>query len=234
MEGMKNWIGTAVAGLNSSATCTVRGAISFNSSTHLPPSAGSLTVNPRDVAAGMRKVRSEATADRIRYACEHDGNCPCLVGKGADHGRGHTEDRIGPQIDQLFCQHPHLIRVTGAPAKFDPEIAAFRPPQLRERTSEHCEPRLRNRVVLRIAHQHADQPHLVALLRVCRKRPHRHRATKERDEFPPPHASPNSEDGSLSHRTGAVVRHSKLAPPMSQLSQSRHFDRGVTSTASPQ
>src|SRR6516165_6496191 len=41
MEGMKYWIGTVVAGLNSNATRTVRGAISFNSSTHLPPSAGS-------------------------------------------------------------------------------------------------------------------------------------------------------------------------------------------------
>jgi hypothetical protein len=41
MEGMKYWIGTVVDGLNSNATRTVRGAISFNSSTHLPPSAGS-------------------------------------------------------------------------------------------------------------------------------------------------------------------------------------------------
>src|SRR6516165_11544481 len=41
MEGMKYWIGTVVAGLNSNATRRVRGAISFNSSTHLPPSAGS-------------------------------------------------------------------------------------------------------------------------------------------------------------------------------------------------
>src|SRR3984893_11295097 len=38
MEGMKDWSGTAVAGLNSNATRTVRGAICFNSSTHFPPS----------------------------------------------------------------------------------------------------------------------------------------------------------------------------------------------------
>jgi hypothetical protein len=53
------------------------------------------------------------------------------------------EDRIGPQIDQLFCQLPHRIRISGAPAKFDPEIAAFRPSQLRERSPERREPRLR-------------------------------------------------------------------------------------------
>jgi len=47
----------------------------------------------------MRKVRSEAAADRIRYAREHDRNCLRLAGKGAGYGRGHTEDRIGSQID---------------------------------------------------------------------------------------------------------------------------------------
>jgi hypothetical protein len=108
--------------------------------------------------------------------------CPRFAGKGGDHGRGHTQDCIGPQIDQLFCQSPHPIRITGAPAKFDPEIAAFSPPQLRERTQEHCEPRLRNPIALRIAHQHADQPHPVRLLRTCRKRPCS-RAAKQRDEL---------------------------------------------------
>jgi hypothetical protein len=38
--GMYNWGVGAVAGLNSIATCTVRGAISFNRPTHLPPIAG--------------------------------------------------------------------------------------------------------------------------------------------------------------------------------------------------
>src|SRR5215469_6042938 len=46
MEGRKNWSGTAVAGLNSSAMRTVRGAISFNSSTHLPPCSGVSAVKP--------------------------------------------------------------------------------------------------------------------------------------------------------------------------------------------
>src|ERR1700730_5950966 len=46
MEGMKYWGDTAVAGLNSNATRTVRGAISFNSCTHFPPSAGSLIMKP--------------------------------------------------------------------------------------------------------------------------------------------------------------------------------------------
>src|SRR6516164_7644966 len=59
MEGMKNWIGTAVAGLNSKATRTVRGAISFNSSTHLPPTAGSLTVKPVMLPPGCARFAAK-------------------------------------------------------------------------------------------------------------------------------------------------------------------------------
>src|SRR5260370_6530529 len=136
-----------------------------------------------DVTARLRKVRSEGAADRIRYAREHDRNCLRLAGKGADYGRGRTEDRIGLQIDQLFCQSLHPIRIIGAPAKFDLEIAAFSPPQLRERTPESCEPRLRNPIALRIGHQHADQPHPARLLPARRERPGRRRAAEQRDEL---------------------------------------------------
>src|SRR5215469_5981422 len=141
MEGMKNWIGTAVAGLNSKATRTVRGAISFNSSTHLPPTAGSLTVKPVMLPPGCARFAAKPLPIGS-VTREHDGNCARLVGKRADRGCAHTEDRVGPQIDQLFCERSVLIRISGAPAKFDPEIAAFRPPQLRERSPECCEPRL--------------------------------------------------------------------------------------------
>src|SRR5262249_35679558 len=140
----------------------------------------------------MRKVRSEAAADRIRYAREHDRNCLRLAGKGGGYGRGHTEDRIGPQIDQFFCHSPDPIRIIGAPAKFDPEIAAFSPPQLRKRTPESCEPRLRSPIALRIGHQHADQPHPVRLLRTRRKRPRNRRAAEHRDERAPFHSTTSS------------------------------------------
>src|SRR5262249_24872803 len=78
-----------------------------------------------DVTARMRKVRSEAAADRIRYACEHDRNRLRLAGKGAGCGRGHTEDRIGPQIDQFFCQSPYPIRIIGAPLIGSLDVAAI-------------------------------------------------------------------------------------------------------------
>src|SRR5215469_16418152 len=132
MEGMKNWTGTTVAGLNSNATRTVRGAICFNSSTHFPPSAGSplLVMKPVMLPPGCARFETK----------------PPPIGSDTPAntiGCAHTEDRIGPQIDQLFCQLPHRIRISGAPAKFDAEVAAFRPAQLRERSPERREPSLR-------------------------------------------------------------------------------------------
>src|SRR6266700_40699 len=133
-------------------------------------------------------IESIVSRSTTKYGRENDGNCPRLASKGADHGRVRTEDRIGPQIDQLFCQRPHSIRITGNPAKFDPEIAAFRPPQLRERPPESRQPRLRGRIALCIASQHADQPHSLGLLRVGHERPSDCRATDERDdELAPSH-----------------------------------------------
>ena len=87
----------------------------------------------------MREARGEAAADRVGNDRKHDRNRPCLAGKGGGRERGHREDRVGPEIDQLFCERPDPIRISGTPAKFDPEIAAFGPPQLRERTPERCD-----------------------------------------------------------------------------------------------
>src|SRR5215831_3647054 len=173
MEGMKYWIGTVVAGLNSNATRTVRGAISFNSSTHLPPSAGSpLTMKPVMLPPGCARfatkplpIGSDTPVNTI--------DCRRLVGKSGDHGRGYTQDGIGPHFDQFFGQHSHPVGITGSPAKFDPELAVFSPTQLCERTPERCQPRLRSPIALRIAHQHADQPRPVRLLRARCERPRR-------------------------------------------------------------
>jgi hypothetical protein len=76
----------------------------------------------------MREAFDEAAGDRIGYGREHDRNCPRLAGKCGDPGRGIAQDRVSSQIDQLFCERPRSIGVTGAPAKFDTQIAAFRPP----------------------------------------------------------------------------------------------------------
>src|SRR6516162_5261873 len=56
MEGIKNSSGTDVAGLNKSAARTVRGAISFNSSTHLPPCGVFSTVKPVMLLLGRARL----------------------------------------------------------------------------------------------------------------------------------------------------------------------------------
>ena len=185
-KSMKNCGGAAVAGLNRSATRTVRGAISFNSSIHLPPTAGSLVVKPVMLPPGRARlaakplpIGSATTANTIGIVRVSRASAPVT-------GVVTTEDRVGSQIDQLFCERLDPIRITGAPAKFDPEIAAFRPPQLRERIPERRDLRLRSRIALRKAHQHADQPHPFGLLRTRRDRPCR-RAAEECDELAPPH-----------------------------------------------
>src|SRR5262249_23953260 len=92
------------------------------------------------------------------------------------------------------CSRP--IRIGGAPAKFDPKIAAFRPPQLREPSPQSCNLRLRDRIILRIGHQHADQPHPVRLLRTRGERPDP-RAANKRGELAPPHAAPDTWDRTI-------------------------------------
>ena len=69
---MKSLGTTAVAGLNRSPTRAVRGAIAFNSSIHLPPTAGSLVVKPVMLPPGWAKlaakplpIGSDTTANTI-------------------------------------------------------------------------------------------------------------------------------------------------------------------------
>ena len=133
----------------------------------------------------MGEARREAAADRIGHDCEHDRNCPRLAGERAGHGRRLTDDCIGPQLDQLSCKSADPIRITSAPAQFDPEIAAFRPSELRKRASKRRDLRLRSRIALRKRHQHADQPDPVRLLRAHSEWPSDCRAPQKRYKFAP-------------------------------------------------
>ena len=76
--------------------------------------------------------------DRIEYVHENDWNFPGFVSKGDRHGCGMSEYRVGLQFDQLFCECVDSIRISSTPAGFNPEIAAFRPSQLHERSTERC------------------------------------------------------------------------------------------------
>src|SRR5262249_30734209 len=140
----------------------------------------------------MREAGCEAAADWIGYGREHDRNGPGLAGKGDNPGRAPTDERIGPQFDQLFCKRPEPIRITFGPAKFDPVITVFPPPQLLELIPECRNPNLPSRIALQKVHKHADSPNAPALLRPHHKRPRSHRAAKQRDERAALHLPPHS------------------------------------------
>src|SRR5262245_20974853 len=79
----------------------------------------------------------------------------------------------------------HRLRIGGVrPASIDPQIAAVHPAQFLQLLDERCALRPSFRIALRPAHQHADLPHPLGLLRARRERP-RSRAAEQRDELAP-------------------------------------------------
>src|SRR5207244_12368427 len=101
--------------------------------------------------------------------------------------------------------------MTGAKARFEPQIAAFLPSQLRKLVPECSNVRLRDRSVLRQVKQRANHLHRADLLRTCDERPCGCRAAEQPDELAPPHsitssASATSLSGIARPSAFAVVR----------------------------
>src|SRR5262245_56258928 len=74
-----------------------------------------------------------------------------------------------------------VVGLVQIPAMLDLHVAADRPAQLLQTLQERRAARLRHGIARRLAHEHADPPHALALLRARRERPHR-RAAEQRDE----------------------------------------------------
>ncbi len=79
------------------------------------------------------------------------------------------EDYVRLGGDQLFCEWLILTASAGGEASFDVNIAALGPSALFEPLPKRRKARLRFRVVFGVAHQHADAPHAVCLLRIGRR-----------------------------------------------------------------
>jgi hypothetical protein len=101
----------------------------------------------------------------------------------------------------------HQRRVARCPANVDPNVAAFHPPELLEFVSECGDEGPSLPVALGKAHQHADPPHPVALLRARCERPRR-RAADERDELAPVHSITSS---AVAIRRSGTLRPSAFA-----------------------
>src|SRR6516165_4602644 len=162
------------------------------------------------MATWARQALDEAATNRIGNHCKNDRDGARLLQQCSRGGGAVRKNEIGLQRDQLLREPLHHLRVGPGPAGVDPYVAAFRPPELLERFPKCCDPGLCFRVDLGIAHQHADSPHSVGLLRARRKRPG-HRAPDERDELAAAHsitssARASSDGGNSRSSAFAVLR----------------------------
>src|SRR5262245_46420070 len=102
----------------------------------------------------------------------------------------------------------HRLRIGGVrPASIDPQIAAVHPAQFLQLLDERSALRPSFRIALRPAHQYADAPHPLTLLRARRQRPGDCTA-EQRDERAPPHSITSSARASS---IGGTSRPSALA-----------------------
>src|SRR5215471_4347902 len=99
----------AAAGLNTIVTLATRGAISLSSSSHLPPSASSLTAKPVTLPPGRGK----------------------LATKPLPTGSATVAKTIGMLRVEFFRELSHQVRFSGRrPASVNPNVATLRPPEL--------------------------------------------------------------------------------------------------------
>jgi len=100
----------------------------------------------------------------------------CCQGRHCRAGKSH--DNVRPERDQ-FPRVFAKVRIASGPARVDANIGAVDPAQLLQSSQERRHAGLIYCIVRRRGQQHADAPHLLALLRARRKRP-RSRSAAER------------------------------------------------------
>src|SRR5215471_18070642 len=120
-----------------------------------------------------------------------DWYCVGLDSQCGQSRRSVDDDDVRCRAHQLFCQRMRAINVARGPVIVRPDVACFRPTQVLQRLAERRNARLCLRIALGKAHQHADPPHPLALLRARRERP-RSRRAEQRDELAPLHSSTSS------------------------------------------
>src|SRR5205807_1125705 len=101
---------------------------------------------------------------RIDRRHEHDWyGAACLLKRAHDRP-SRSQDDIRRERDQLRSVSAKAIEIAGAPAVFDPYVAADGPTQLGQPLRERCDAFQSSLIALDRAHEHADAPHALALL----------------------------------------------------------------------
>src|SRR6516164_9452829 len=141
------------------------------------------------VAARPRQTIDEAGADWIAGNREHDRHRPgCL--KHWPRSTAHGQDDIRRERDQFHRVFARVLDSACGPAIINPHVASIGPAQLLQALPERLSLGLSYRIVSGPAHEHADPPHPLRLLRASREWP-RCRATKRANELAPPHVLPS-------------------------------------------
>src|SRR5262249_6143496 len=136
-----------------------------------------------------------ACADRIGHDREHNRDSAGRLPQGRHGGARKSQDDFGLERDQFGRGFASAIGIACRPTVVDPHVAAVNPTQLLQSLQEGREAGLGYRMVLAEWHEHADAPHALALLRVCRKWPRR-RATEQGHEFASSHSITSSASAS--------------------------------------
>src|SRR5260370_10698235 len=99
--------------------------------------------------------------------------------------RSLRQDHVGLYGDQLFRESPCPIYVAATPTNLHPEVATVGPTTFCKALHELGKLGLSFGVVFFHAHQHADAPHPLALLRPRRERPRRRPTAQQRKDLAP-------------------------------------------------
>src|SRR6516165_4597029 len=153
------------------------------------------------VAARPRQTIDEAGADWIAGGREHDRHCPGRL-EHWPRSTAHGQDDIRRERDQFRRVFARVFDSACGPAIISPHVAAIDPAQLLQALLERLSLGLSYRIVSGPAHDHANPPHPLRLLRACRERP-RDCTTEKRDELTPLHSITSS---AMASSDGGTVR----------------------------
>jgi len=94
-------------------------------------------------------------------------------------GVGKCENYIRPESHYLSRVGTSTFSVTARPAIIDLEVTALRPSKLMKPLTERSYPRLSFGIAFGGVRHHAQTPHIVSLLCLCRERSHYRRAAEQ-------------------------------------------------------
>jgi hypothetical protein len=118
---------------------------------------------------GRGKLADKAAANRIGNRRENNRDGARLLQQCGRGGCGVRKNEVGLQRDEFFRELSHQVRFSGRrPASVNPNVATLRPPEFVKSVPERRDIALCLRIAFGKAHQHADPPHPLRLLRARR------------------------------------------------------------------